>query len=223
LTNGYFCVILNKNINQNKNTAKEAVYMKKLFVILLSIAIVSLTACTKTVTVEKESTVYSENGIQYKGFRIDHPVDTVSYTTFSRFTSSFTGYGNMTEFMQFNNNRKLVHFGSKWVFLVRATTPVSGYLEYENVKNELQKRGWTLAPVSYLAALKNEYASELINSGEFIICSDSHSRFINPQTNTSTTTTTFLTQYNYGTYNFETVVYYDPWSIGGTAYFLCYR
>ncbi len=125
--------------------------MKKIIGCLIIAVLFLGTSCKKVTINNAAPTNYVENGREWPGWEIKHPIEV------------FDTSGNKICFDIYNNRpsdaaiklvgKRLLNDGPKKVYAVQPYFSGNFY----TVKNDLERRGWKLAPLSYLLALSQEY------------------------------------------------------------------
>jgi hypothetical protein len=140
--------------------------MKKITLILSAAFAILLSSCQKeNVFIEKTTDIsFKENGYQWAGFDINDPF-TKFDIAMERIGIEDSGY---TDVAQKLGGKSLPNSGKKRVYLVKAF--VNG--NFYTAQADLARRGWKLAPLSYLLALGREYGSTWNNAYWNTFCLD---------------------------------------------------
>jgi len=139
--------------------------MKKILFIFVPVFLF-LTSCQKeNVFIEKTTDIfYVENGYQWAGYDIETPFSKFDIAG-ERIGIEDSGY---TDAAQKLGGKSLPSTGKKRVYLVKAFSNGNFY----TAQADLARRGWKLAPLSYLLALGREYGNTWNNSYWNIFCLD---------------------------------------------------
>lgn len=127
--------------------------MKKvLFLCITALLLFSITSCQKELSAPysaNETASFKENGHTWAGWDIKTPVkkfDTVEQNIY------IIGRDQSNAANQLQG-KELENSGPKTVYAVRPFTQGNFF----NIKSDLERRGWKIAPLSYLLALTKEY------------------------------------------------------------------
>jgi hypothetical protein len=124
---------------------------KNLFAMIIIAGLFSLTACQKEIIDPmNQKTSFKENGYTWAGWDIKNPItkfDTIELNIY--IMNNWNTAGSQLQ------GKELVAHGPKTIYAVQPFTQGN----FHNMKNDLERRGWKIAPLSYYLALSIEYGT----------------------------------------------------------------